>query len=152
MYIWAGATSSHCTTSLRTHTPYAIMASRPLSHDEFFDKLGELLNHSKGSGHGAIYLTQKRMAGDHDVPSPTADNPFPDLDPGKPLPIFIRASNGKSKKDREGKIKIATVVQPDDLDAFYARYAEVCKAGMTLLKPRDRSKKKAKAKKKKATS
>jgi signal recognition particle subunit SRP14 len=44
------------------------------------------------------------------------------------------------------------VVQPHELEAFYVRYADVCKAGMTLLKPRDKSKKKAKAKKKKATS
>jgi signal recognition particle subunit SRP14 len=41
------------------------------------------------------------------------------------------------------------VVQPDELDAFYARYAEVCKAGMAALKPRDRTKRKAKAKKRK---
>jgi len=36
------------------------------------------------------------------------------------------------------------------LEAFYGRYAEVCKTGMGLLKPRDRTKRKAKAKKKKA--
>ena len=41
-------------------------------------------------------------------------------------------------------------MQPDDLDSFYARYADVCKAGMQALKKRDRSKrKKAKAGKKK---
>lgn len=34
------------------------------------------------------------------------------------------------------------MVQPDELDGFYARYAEVCKAGMTALKKRDRSKRK----------
>lgn len=41
------------------------------------------------------------------------------------------------------------MVEPDTLEAFYARYAEVCKAGMTALKPRDRTKRKAKAKKRK---
>jgi signal recognition particle subunit SRP14 len=41
------------------------------------------------------------------------------------------------------------VVEPDALEGFYARYAEVCKAGMTALKPRDRTKRKAKAKKRK---
>jgi len=46
------------------------------------------------------------------------------------------------------KVKLSTIVQPADLDAFYARYADVCKAGMTLLKPRDRRKNKLKTKKK----
>lgn len=41
------------------------------------------------------------------------------------------------------------MVEPDALEAFYARYAEVCKAGMAALKPRDRTKRKAKAKKRK---
>jgi signal recognition particle subunit SRP14 len=38
------------------------------------------------------------------------------------------------------------VVQAEDLDTFYARYAEICKTGMAALKPRDRSRKKEKAK------
>lgn len=66
--------------------------------------------------------------------------------------MLVRATNGKSKVDRSNKVKLSTVVQPDALDAFFARYADICKAGMTALKPRDRSKKKAKAKKKKATA
>jgi signal recognition particle subunit SRP14 len=37
-------------------------------------------------------------------------------------------------------------VKVDDLEAFYTRYADVCKAGMTGLKKRDRSKRKAKGK------
>jgi signal recognition particle subunit SRP14 len=80
---------------------------------------------------------------------PSSKDPFPDLNPSEPQPILIRASNGKSKKDRSDKVKISTVVKPDELEGFYTRYADVCKAGMTALKPRDRSKKKAKAKKKK---
>jgi len=39
-------------------------------------------------------------------------------------------------------------VQPDDLDSFYARYAEVCRAGMATLKPRDRTKRRKNKKKK----
>jgi signal recognition particle subunit SRP14 len=46
-------------------------------------------------------------------------------------------------------VKLSTVVQPAELDAFYARYAEACKAGMSALKPRDRTKRKAKARKRK---
>lgn len=67
-------------------------------------------------------------------------------------PVIVRATNGKSKRNRAEKIKLSTVVEPGDLEGFYVRYGEVCKTGMTALKPRDRSKKKAKAKKKKTTA
>ena len=87
-----------------------------------------------------------------DAPMPSASDPFPDLHPSEPLPILIRASNGKSMRDRGNRVKFYTIVKPSDLDGFYARYADICKAGMAALKPRDRSKKKAKAKKKKAGS
>jgi signal recognition particle subunit SRP14 len=61
----------------------------------------------------------------------------------------VRASNGESKEGRnEGKKKkLSTVVQPDDIDGFFLRYAEVCKKGMENMKKRDRSKKKKKPKK-----
>jgi signal recognition particle subunit SRP14 len=75
-----------------------------------------------------------------------------DLHPRDPMPIIIKASNGKSKRNRSEKVKISTIVQPKDLDGFYVRYADICKSGMAALKPRDRSKKKAKARKKKTTS
>ncbi|KFA61360.1 hypothetical protein S40285_05862 [Stachybotrys chlorohalonatus IBT 40285] len=138
------------------------MGAQVLSHDEmedllitchqFFAKLTQLFDHRKGSDHGLIYLSQKRLTYQQDLPSPTAQNAYPDLDPGKPLPLVIHATNGKSKRDRSDKVKLTTVVQPDDLEAFYVRYADVCKLGMTALKPRDRSKKKAKAKKKKTAA
>lgn len=64
--------------------------------------------------------------------------------------MIIRATDGESQsKDRKKnahKIKLSTVVQPDELEGFFARYADVCKAGMGALKKRDRSKRK-KAKK-----
>jgi signal recognition particle subunit SRP14 len=76
---------------------------------------------------------------------------FTDLHLSEPLPILVRATNGKSKAGRVDKIKLSTVVEPDALEAFFGRYAEVCKAGMGALKKRDRSgRKKAKAKKRKA--
>ncbi|KAJ9649013.1 hypothetical protein H2201_002095 [Coniosporium apollinis] len=83
-------------------------------------------------------------------PVKVADDPLWDLHPENPLPVIVRATNGKSKEKRADKIKLSTVVQPDALETFYARYAEVCKAGMQALKKRDRSKrKKDKAKKRK---
>lgn len=142
----------------------------PLTRAQFFGKLTDLFTSRKGSDHGSICLVQKRCLSSYlaprpvllmaantsllvsynqDIPQPTADNPMPDLDPPHPFPVIIRATNAKSKRNRDKKVKLSTVVKPEDLDAFYARYADVCKAGMTALKPRDRSKKKAKAKKKK---
>ena len=95
------------------------------------------------------------MTQDQPAPTEAATNEkdeFPDLHPPRPLPVLVRATNGKSKERRaEGaKVKLSTVVEADDLPAFFDRYADVCKAGMTTLKPRDRSKRKGKAKKKKA--
>ncbi|QPC72951.1 hypothetical protein HYE68_003703 [Fusarium pseudograminearum] len=126
------------------------MADSHMSHDEFFAKLGELFDHRKGSDHGSIYLSQKRLTYGQDIPQPSEGEP--DINPGKPLPLIIKATNGKGKRDRSKKVKLSTVVSPEDLEAFYVRYADVCKSGMTALKPRDRSKKKAKAKKKKAAA
>ena len=88
-------------------------------------------------------------------PAKVADNPLWDLHPPNPLPLIVRATDGKSTKDdrktkNQNKVKLSTIVQPDDIDAFFTRYAEVCKAGMQSLKKRDRSKrKKDKSKKKK---
>ena len=88
-------------------------------------------------------------------PAKVADDPLWDLNPPNPLPLLVRATDGKStledkKTKNQDKAKLSTVVQPDDIDAFFAKYAEICKAGMQSLRKRDRSKrKKDKGKKKK---
>jgi signal recognition particle subunit SRP14 len=88
-------------------------------------------------------------------PAKVADDPLWDLNPPNPLPIIIRATDGEStKSDKKtknpDKVKLSTIVQPDDIETFFARYADVCKAGMQSLRKRDRSKrKKDKGKKKK---
>ena len=80
----------------------------------------------------------------------TLDDIFADLHPDAPLPVLIRATNGKPKDENSEKIKLSTIVQPDALEAFFIRYAEVWKSGMHGLRKRDRSgRKKGKAKKKK---
>ncbi|KAI1462965.1 signal recognition particle, SRP9/SRP14 subunit [Daldinia caldariorum] len=123
-----------------------------LNNDEFFLKLTELFDQKKGKDHGSIVLVQKRLSYDQPVPEPTSETVLPDLHPPQPMPVLIRATNAKGKKRREDKIKLSTVVEPDALPAFFDRYAEVCKAGMATLKPRDRSKRKGKAKKKKGSA
>lgn len=94
--------------------------------------------------------------GQEGAPVPTKEEPLADVSQQREgsspnFPILVRATNGKAGDDRKAgkKAKLSTVVQLDALDAFYARYAEICKAGMGALKPRDRSKRKTKGKKKK---
>jgi len=135
------------------------MAQGHLSTEEFFTKLSALLESNREKGHGSIYLTQKRMTFSTDsapsTPAKVADDPLWDTHPDNPLPVIVRASNSKSSKAKDGsrknisKTKFSTIVQPDALDGFYARYAETCKAGMSALKKRDRTKRK-KDKRKKA--
>ncbi|KAI1135416.1 signal recognition particle 14kD protein [Hypoxylon sp. FL0543] len=126
-----------------------------LSNDEFFTKLTELFDQRKGKDHGSIILVQKRRMSSspcsYTLP-PTSDAIFPDLHPPKPMPVVIKATNAKGKERRQDKVKLSTVVEPDSLAAFFEKYAEVCKSGMTTLKPRDRSKRKGKGKKKKGAA
>ncbi|KAE9993776.1 hypothetical protein EG327_003281 [Venturia inaequalis] len=125
-----------------------------LSNDEFFTKLTALFKTQHAKKHpGSVTLSQKRLTYDPSAGSDpslkTEDDPLWDLNPPNPLPILVRATNGESKEGRlEGKkIKLSTVVKPDDIDGFFSRYAEVCKKGMENMKKRDRSKKKKKPKK-----
>nr|POF14953.1 hypothetical protein CFP56_71900 [Quercus suber] len=127
-------------------------------------------------GHGSVYLIQKRRWSFPATPPPCLSNiisvpqvchdpsststptaPLSDLEPQPtPLPILIRATDGKSqskqRKKNSQKVKLSTVVAPEELEAFFTRYADVCKTGMQSLKKRDRSKrKKDRGKKKKTT-
>lgn len=104
--------------------------------------------------HHCLHPLNSSSVTPHDTTSssPSSDKPdslFPDLHPSSPLPVLIRATDGKSKEHRADKIKFSTIVQPDQLEGFFLRYAEICKGGMSGLKKRDRSKNKAKAKKRK---
>ncbi|KFY01569.1 hypothetical protein O988_02679 [Pseudogymnoascus sp. VKM F-3808] len=125
-----------------------ITMAPPLTNDEFFTKLSELFDKNRSESQGSVFLTQKRLT--YSAPSDTflteADAPsFPDLEPTQPLSLLIRATDGKHKS----KVRLSTIVTADTLEGFFSRYAEVCKAGMSGLKKRDRSKAKARQKAKK---
>ncbi|KAK2741701.1 hypothetical protein FQN55_008200 [Onygenales sp. PD_40] len=117
------------------------MSNPHLSNEEFFRALKTLLSTQSSAARGSIFLTQKRLP----ATSPLSENATAsDSTSSKPCPVLIRASNGKHKS---AKSKTSTVVQPDELEGFYLRYAEVCKGGMVGMKKRDRSgKKKGKSK------
>ncbi|KAK5064472.1 hypothetical protein LTR84_000305 [Exophiala bonariae] len=139
-----------------------------LSNDEFLTRLTTLLAETHNTAHGSIYLTQK--------PAPGAQPTDAAVDTDSPTSsqILIRVTNGLSKDHRapvskpsagnksrskvaatqgkpdgRPKVKLATVVDAVELDAFFARYAEVCKKGMEGLRKRDKKKAKVKAKAKK---
>ncbi|KAI9702627.1 MAG: hypothetical protein M1820_006133 [Bogoriella megaspora] len=117
------------------------MTTSHLSNDEFLTHLTNLLSLPHRNHHGSIFISQKRLS----PPSSTATSPPTD---STPSPLIFRASNGRTKKLKENpkeRISLCTVVQPDDLEAFFTKYAEVCKAGMSGLKKRVRDKKKKKA-------
>lgn len=132
-------------------------------NNQFFAQLNELFTRRKGKDHGAIHLSQKRCmfppytsnAQVKLFPADAYGQPtFPSSDwADEPTlsasPIIIRATNAKGAEKREEKVRLTTLVEPGELDAFYVRYAEACKTGMAALKPRDRTKRKTKAKKKK---
>ncbi|KAJ5220406.1 signal recognition particle 14kD protein [Penicillium chermesinum] len=115
-----------------------------LSHDEFFSSLANLLTKTSDKARGSVFLSQK---------------PVPNTDADAPPSVVVRATDGntgapnpkssgqagKVAKNTSSKVKFSTIVSHNELEAFYARYADVCKTGMTGLKKRDR-KRKAKAK------
>ncbi|KAE8374283.1 signal recognition particle, SRP9/SRP14 subunit [Aspergillus bertholletiae] len=118
-----------------------------LGHEEFFSSLSDLLSKTSQNARGSVFLTQKSLI-DAAASSENTSSARPS--------ILIRATDGntnapnpknnKVQKKTASKAKLSTIVAPEDLEAFYTRYAEVCKAGMTGLKKRDRKKGKAKAK------
>ncbi|RHZ54830.1 hypothetical protein CDV55_105107 [Aspergillus turcosus] len=126
-----------------------------LGHEEFFSSLSDLLSKTSQKARGSVFLTQKPL-----LPSNTNASTSEETSSSSSLPpILIRATDGNTnapnpktakgqnkKAAKTSKIKLSTVVAQEDLETFFARYAEVCKAGMTGLKKRDRKRGKAKAK------
>ena len=114
---------------------------------QFFSSLTNLLTITSQKAQGSIYLVQKPLldnANNNGNSTETSPPPRPS--------ILIRATDGnthssnpKKHETTSTKVKISTVVSPEGLDAFYSRYAEVCKLGMSGLKKKQR-KRKAKAK------
>ncbi|KAK5114442.1 hypothetical protein LTR62_002377 [Meristemomyces frigidus] len=143
------------------------MAKDHLDTEEFFTRLASLIEKTQQKGHGSVHLTQKRLTFDlasSSSPSPqkVQDDPLWDLHPAQPLPIIIRATDGKTHKlgaagakdktKNAEKVRLSTVVQPEEIEAFFTRYAEVCKMGMQSLKKRNRTKRKKDKGKKKGSA
>ncbi|EEA24993.1 hypothetical protein TMatcc_008094 [Talaromyces marneffei ATCC 18224] len=121
-----------------------------LSNDEFFASLTTLLTSTSKKTQGSVYLTQKRLTSSSTDPSITEGSILVRATDGKtqnPKPSKTTDNTKVTKKKAAPKSKLSTVVSPADLEAFFVKYADICKAGMVGLKKRDRSaKKKGKAK------
>jgi hypothetical protein len=106
---------------------------------------------SKNGGKSSIYITQKRLSytidKEIDGTLPFSDLPA-DVKPilhdstpkTKSYPVLIRITDGN--KDKSKKMKLSTVVQPENLDLFWNEYTNILKTGFVGLKKK--SKKKAK--------
>lgn len=62
--------------------------------------------------------------------------------PQTAYPILIRITDGNSDKSK--KLKLSTVVKPEELGKFWFKYANVVKSGVSGLKKKDKRKKKKK--------
>lgn len=60
----------------------------------------------------------------------------------KTYSILIRVTDGN--KEKSARVKLSTVVEPENLDAFWNEYTNVLKAGFVGLKKKSKSKKKTK--------
>ncbi|OKL61763.1 hypothetical protein UA08_02351 [Talaromyces atroroseus] len=131
------------------------MAPPHMNNDEFFAALTTLLSSTSQKAKGSVYLLQKRIVSSED-PTIAEGSILVRATDGKtsnPNPRTSDSNSGitKTKTTKTPKVKLSTVVALADLDAFFMKYADVCKAGMVGMKKRDRSaKKKVKAKSKSA--
>ncbi|KAF7125634.1 hypothetical protein CNMCM5793_001873 [Aspergillus hiratsukae] len=130
-----------------------------LGHEEFFSSLSDLLSRTSQKARGSVFLTQKPLLPSNANTNTSEETSSSSSSSSSLPPILIRATDGNTnapspktakeqnkKAAKTSKIKLSTVVAQEDLETFFARYAEVCKAGMTGLKKRDRKRGKAKAK------
>lgn len=118
---------------------------------QFFKEVTNLL--AKNGSKSSIYLTQKRLSYTVDAEIEGVA-PFSDLSKevkpvlheynpdSKQYPILIRVTDGN--KDKSARIKLSTVVEPENLDTFWNEYTNVMKAGFVGLKKKSKSKKKTK--------
>lgn len=125
---------------------------------QFFKQVTSLL--TKNNGKSSIYLTQKRLSYNLDDEingteefSDLSNNVKPilhetKLNNSKKYSILIRITDGN--KDKNLKIKLSTIVEPEKLDSFWNEYTNILKTGFIGLKKKSKSKKKSKKISKKA--
>jgi hypothetical protein len=118
---------------------------------QFFKQITGLL--AKNGGKSSIYITQKRLSYNIDEQIDGVE-PYSDLSKdvtpalhenksnNKSYPILIRITDGN--KDKSLKVKLSTIVEPENLDSFWIEYIDILKNGFVGLKKKTKAKKKVK--------
>ncbi|GAA5983088.1 hypothetical protein JCM11641_004908 [Rhodosporidiobolus odoratus] len=122
---------------------------------QFLERLAELF--AKQKEKGSVFITQKRYTHEATIgPSTSAGDGEEDVEMSEQAsgqerewPLFLRATDGDSKKDT--KVKISTIVQPADYDSFIQSYHALLRSTFsTGLRPKRKKTTSAKAAKRKA--
>lgn len=96
---------------------------RRLDNDKFLVALAQLFDRAESEG--SVYLNQKRLThGESGIESGTG--------PSGPFPVIFRASDGA--RNRSLRVKISTVVAPQDLSLFFPEYTRVITRGARGLR------------------
>ncbi|OOQ85010.1 putative signal recognition particle 14kD protein [Penicillium brasilianum] len=134
-------------TSATRPPPAVAHDNADIDYQQFFTSLADLLSKTSQKARGSVFLSQKPLIDGVSTAPPSILIRATDGNTNAPNPKS-ESKNGKitKKASSKDKIKFSTVVNASDLEAFYTRYADICKARMTGLKKRDRSKRKAKGK------
>lgn len=107
---------------------FLVTMQKRLDNEQFLSTLAVLLKTSNEQG--SVYLEQKRLTktgADSVIDATTA-----------PYPLLFRATDGAKTKSK--RVKISTIVSPDNLDQFWQGYTEALKSGMAGLRRKDKKK------------
>ncbi|TPX48975.1 hypothetical protein SeMB42_g00959 [Synchytrium endobioticum] len=116
-----------------------------LSNDAFLTQLGKLFEGTKANG--TVWITFKRLTwktkAERIAETETSSEgqlagATTETDDNKEYSCMVRATNGKTK--------LATVIQPADVEKFHDELTNLCRVHMDALKKRERIKKPKKKK------
>ncbi|KAG5421350.1 hypothetical protein I9W82_000440 [Candida metapsilosis] len=120
-----------------------------LENSQFIKQLNESVTNNNGKS--SIYLTQKRLTSSDESSNssniddlPTKVIPNQQIQNNSSYPVLVRVSmNSKNNKDKkQTKLKLSTVVEPDQLNQFWQQYIRVLKNGFVGLKKKEKKKSK----------
>ncbi|ORY74324.1 signal recognition particle 14kD protein-domain-containing protein [Leucosporidium creatinivorum] len=130
-----------------------------LSNQDFLKQLQDLFDARKSSG--SVFLTEKRFtyepaasttagaAGDVEMGEASGSGTGGEEGEGaavkaeeehKEYPCLLRATDGKGK---QSKVKISTLIQPNDHETFSLAYGSLLKASLSSLRKKKKTKRKA---------
>lgn len=120
-----------------------------LDNSQFLKQLNDAVTNNNGKS--SIYLTQKRLTSSSNESSSLSINDLPtnviphnQIQNSTSYPILVRISmNSTNNKDKkQGKLKLSTVVETDQLNQFWQQYIRVLKNGFVGLKKKEKKKNK----------